>query len=45
MNGNVYADLVKVFYSNLVQDGKNLVSYMKGVKLNITRGLEQHWWN
>jgi len=26
MTGNVYPDLVKVFYSNLVQDGKNLVS-------------------
>jgi len=37
MSGNVYADLVKVFYSNLVQDGKNLVSYVKGVKLKITR--------
>jgi len=28
---------VKVFYSNLVQDGKNLVSHVKGVKLKITR--------
>ena len=37
MTGNVYPDLVKVFYSNLTQDGKNLVSYVKGVKLKITR--------
>jgi len=37
MTGNVYPDLLKVFYSNLVQDGKNLVSYVKGVKLKITR--------
>jgi len=37
MTGNVYPDLVKVFYSNLVQDGKNLVSHVKGVKLKITR--------
>jgi len=26
---NVYPDLVKVFYSNFEQDGKNLVSYVK----------------
>jgi len=37
MTGNIYPDLVKVFYSNLVQDDKNLVSYVKGVKLKITR--------
>jgi len=37
MTGNVYPDLVNVFYSNLVQDDKNLVSYVKGVKLKITR--------
>ena len=37
MTGNVYPDLVKVFYNNLVQDGKNLVYYVKGVKLKITR--------
>ena len=37
MNGNVYPDLVKVFYCNLEQDGKNLVSHVKGVKLKITR--------
>jgi len=37
MTGNVYPDPVKVFYNNLVQDGKNLVSYVKGVKLKVTR--------
>ena len=37
MNGNVYTDLVKVFYCNLEQDGKNLISHVKGVKLKITR--------
>ena len=37
MTGNVYPDLVKVFYNNLIQDGKNLVSHVKGVKLKITR--------
>jgi len=37
MTRNVYPDLVKVFYSNLVQEGKNLVSHMKGVKQKITR--------
>jgi len=37
MTGNVYPGLVKVFYSNLIQDGKNLVSHVKGVKLKITR--------
>jgi len=37
MIGNVYPDLVNFFYSNLVQDGKNLVSHVKGVKLKITR--------
>ena len=37
MTGNVYQDLVKVFYSNLIQDGKNFVSHVKGVKLKITR--------
>ena len=37
MTGNVYPDLVKVFYNNLVQDGKNLVSHVKGLKLKITR--------
>ena len=37
MTGIVYPDLVKVFYSNLVQDEKNLVFYVKRVKLKITR--------
>jgi len=36
MTGNVYPDLVKVFYTNLSLDGRNLVSYVKGVKMTIT---------
>jgi len=36
MTGNVYPDLVKVFYTNLTLDGKNLVSYMKWTKMKIT---------
>jgi len=36
MSGNVYLDLVKVFYTNLTQDGKNLVSYVKGIKMKVT---------
>jgi len=37
MTGNVYPDLVKVIYNNLVQDGNNVISYVKRVKLKITR--------
>jgi len=36
MTGNVYPDLVKVFYTNLTLDGKNLVSYVKGIKMKVT---------
>jgi len=36
MNGNVYPDLVKVFYTNLTLEGRNLFSYVKGVKLTTT---------
>jgi len=36
MTRNVYPDLVKVFYTNLTLEGKNLVSYVKGVQLKIT---------
>lgn len=32
LTGNVYPDLVKVFYTNLTLDGKNIVSYVKGIK-------------
>jgi len=36
LTGNVYPDLVKVFYTNLTLDGKNIVSYVKGVKMKVT---------
>jgi len=36
MTGNIYPDLVKVFYTNLTLDGRNLGSYVKGVKLTIS---------
>jgi len=35
MIGNVYSDLVKVFYTNLTLDRKNLGSFVKGIKLKI----------
>jgi len=35
MTGNVYPDLVKVFYTNLTLDGKNLVTYVKGIKMKV----------
>jgi len=41
MTGNVYPDLLKVFYTNLKLDGKNLVSYVKGIKLKISNDV----WN
>jgi len=37
MTANVYPDMVKVFYTNLTLEGRNLVSYVKGVKLSITK--------
>ena len=36
LTGNVYHDLVKVFYTNLTLDGKNIVSYVKGIKMKVT---------
>jgi len=36
LTGNVYPDLVKVFYTNLTLDGKNIVSYVKGIKMKVT---------
>jgi len=36
LTGNVYPDLVNVFYPNLTLDGKNIVSYVKGIKMKIT---------
>ena len=35
LTGNVYPDLVKVFYTNLTLDRKNLVSYVKGIKMKV----------
>ena len=36
MSGNTYSDLVKVFYTNLLIDGENLYSHVKGVDMEIT---------
>ena len=36
MTRNVYPDLIKIFYTNLSLEGKNLVSSMKGIKMLIT---------
>ena len=36
LTGNVYPDLVKVFYTNLTLDGKNIVSNVKGIKMKVT---------
>jgi len=36
MTGNVYHDLVKVFYTNLTLDWKSLVSYVKRIKMKVT---------
>ena len=36
LTGNVYHDLVKGFYTNLTLDGKNIVSYVKGIKMKVT---------
>jgi len=38
---NVYLDLMKVFYNNLTLDGKNLVLYVKGIKMKISNDV----WN
>ena len=35
LTGNVYPDLVKVFYTNLTLDGKNIVSCVKGIKMKV----------
>jgi len=42
MTGNVYPNLVKVFYTNLSLEGRNMVSSIKGTKLLITN---QVWSN
>ena len=36
MKGNIYPDLVRVFYTNLKFEGNNLVSHVKGVEMEIT---------
>jgi len=36
MLGNIYPDLVRVFYTNLQFVGNNLVSHIKGVDMEIT---------
>jgi len=39
MKGNIYPDLIGVFYTNLKFEGDNLVSHVKGVDMEITYGL------
>ena len=36
MPGNTYPDLVKVLYTNLLIDGENIYSHVKGVDMEIT---------
>jgi len=36
MSGNTYPDLEKVFYKNLLIDGENMYSNVKGVDMEIT---------
>jgi len=36
MKGNIYSDLILVFYTNLKFEGNNLVSHVKGVDMEIT---------
>jgi len=36
MKGNIYPDLIRVFYINLKFEGNNLVSHVKGVDMEIT---------
>jgi len=36
MSGNIYRDVVKVFYTNLHIDGENLCSHVKGIDMEIT---------
>jgi len=36
MKGNIYQDLIQVFYTNLKFEGNNLVSHAKGVDMEIT---------
>ena len=34
MKGNIYPDLIRVFYKNLKFEGNNLVSHVKGVDMD-----------
>jgi len=36
MNGNIFPDLVKVFYTNPIIDDENMFSHVKGVDMEIT---------
>ena len=36
MKGNIYPNLIRVFYTNLKFEGNNLVSHVKGVDMEIT---------
>ena len=36
MKGNIYPDLIRVFYTNLKFEGNNLASHFKGVDMEIT---------
>jgi len=36
MKGNIYPDLIRVFYTNLKFEANNLVSHVKGVDMEIT---------
>ena len=36
MKGNIYPDLIRVFYTNLKLEGNNLVYHFKGVDMEIT---------
>jgi len=36
MKGNIYPDLIRVFYINFKFEGNNLVSHVKGVDMEIT---------
>jgi len=49
MSRNTYPDLIKVFYTNLLIDGENMYSHVKGVDMEIAPyvdcyyGAEIHW--
>ena len=39
MKGNIYPDLIRVFYINLKFEGNNPVSHVKGVDMEITHDM------